>query len=232
MDSIKKDEILEEYKVIKAEILALSSKRIQKLSVTWVGVAGLISAASISKTPEIAALAIIFVISSWDDDLSQLLNIMRLGKYIETFIEPRLESLNWENVIKCIERDELPSIDKSKFDIKSQEKSSIFLYFEKYLNNSPKLKWSMRSSYGVATLITFLGSWALFLSFTPDNYLRWLIFIGQQYLALYFMNGVYIRNCNLKVNKHIIREQFTKLAEERFGIIQKNSNKTHNESVL
>lgn len=87
---------LEEYRALRAEIVALMTRQGQHLTLGWTGAAALISVAALSKHPEVAALSVLFVAASWYDYLKMSAGIARLGEYIEVCVEPFVSGLFWE----------------------------------------------------------------------------------------------------------------------------------------
>lgn len=92
------DQQLEEYKALRAEILALHSRRVQRLAVAWAGISALIGAGAVSSTPELGWLALTLAASAWVDDLHNSDSMMRVATYIEVYLESSLPGLNWETV--------------------------------------------------------------------------------------------------------------------------------------
>ena len=93
---------LEEYRALRAEIVALMTRQGQHMNLAWTGAIALVSVASLTKLPEVAALSVLFIAASWYDYLGMSAAIARLGEYIETCIEPHVPGLSWETSARQI----------------------------------------------------------------------------------------------------------------------------------
>ena len=89
---------LEEYKALRAEVIALFARQETRLTVAWAGVAGLLGIAAISRLPELGCLALALVASAWRDHQELGDGVLRLGAYIEVVLEPTIPGLRWQTV--------------------------------------------------------------------------------------------------------------------------------------
>jgi hypothetical protein len=93
---------LEEYRALRAEIVALMTRQGQHMNLAWTGAIALVTVASLTKLPEVAALSVLFIAASWYDYLGMSAAIVRLGEYIATCIEPNVPGLFWETSARQI----------------------------------------------------------------------------------------------------------------------------------
>ncbi len=177
-----------EYNALRNEVLAITNRRVQRLSVTWTALAALITASSISKTPEIASLSLLFVASAWADELSLLLQTSRIGRYIEFFIEPYVDGLSWERM--TTHRSPAPR------------------------SMSKRIKLTMFSNYGVASIVAIIASIALAFKYLPTEIERQVIFIFVSILGISLLYRSIKKGCFIEEHKSKSTPFFKKLASE------------------
>jgi hypothetical protein len=140
---------LEEFKALRAEILASFARQETRLSLAWAGVAALVGVAAVSRVPELACLALALVASAWRDALRLDDGVQRIAAYIEVVLEPDLPGLNWETSLGVVRaRDQ-------------QQRSA--------------LRWlwgSATSTYGIFAVICIISTAILFAVYPPSGRLR------------------------------------------------------------
>lgn len=152
---------LEEYKALRAEIVALGSRQEARLSIASAGVAALLGLAALSRTPELACLALVLIASAWRDYLVLTDSVCRIGAYIEVVLEPALPGLGWEGVLS------------GAYNRDRQVKS----------------RWSnlvrtAASSYGLFAVICAVSVVLLFGIYPPPGIFRQILAAGLVLLAL------------------------------------------------
>lgn len=90
---------LEEYKTMRAEVIALTARQGQQQAVTSGFSLALLTASWVSGQPELAILSVLFVVVAWRDALRLSTALYRLGEYISVAIEPYVPGLGWEGCV-------------------------------------------------------------------------------------------------------------------------------------
>ena len=93
---------LEEFRALRAEIVATMTRQGQHMNLAWTGAIALITVGSLAKIPEVASLSVLFIAASWHDYLRLSAAMVRLGAYIEICIEPKVPGLFWESTVHKI----------------------------------------------------------------------------------------------------------------------------------
>jgi len=94
-----KTAIMEEYKALREEILAIYVRRTTLLSVATTLFAGLQTAAMLAMAPELSVLGTLILVAFWSDDVRVLSANAKIGAYIRWVIEPRVAGLQWESIL-------------------------------------------------------------------------------------------------------------------------------------
>ncbi|WP_394128652.1 hypothetical protein [Vibrio hepatarius] len=186
------DGTLEEYKALRDEIVSMTNRRIQRLTITWTALAAMITASALTKTPEIAALALVFVSSAWKEELSIIRQICGVGGYIEKCIEPHFDGLNWETITSI----RMGGPDKRPF--------------------GRRLWLTIKSNYGIAGAISLLTTLSLVLQYWDSLSQIRLFFLAVIFvLGCSFLIEQILAGCNLENSKLRAREQFKKHVKQR-----------------
>ncbi|GAH33187.1 unnamed protein product [marine sediment metagenome] len=81
---------IEEYKTLREEILGQRDRRSSRLSIVWAGMSVLLTVAALTKIPELGVIAVLLVCTGWMDENRWFRNIIRIGTYISTMLEPKI----------------------------------------------------------------------------------------------------------------------------------------------
>jgi hypothetical protein len=90
---------IEEYKTLRAEILAHFDRRSSRLAVVWASISALLAAATVASVPELCCIALLLTNSGWLDELRWYDSMIRIATYIRVIIEPQVEGLQWETLL-------------------------------------------------------------------------------------------------------------------------------------
>jgi hypothetical protein len=178
-----------EYQALRGEITALINRRTQRLTVAWGGVAALIAAGAVGKMPELSCLALLLVASAWRDELNQLNGIIKIGSYIECFIEKQTPGLAWESAIYSLE-----SVTP--------------------LSTRERLSRTLLSNYGVFAVVCALAAVVLFLACPPSTPIRWTLSAIIVLFALFFIFMSVRQGYNISTRSTYWRVRFLGLAED------------------
>lgn len=138
---VARDEILEEYRTLRTESIALQDRQSQNANLAWTGTIALIGTAAVAKVPERAILSIAFIATMWLGHLHLSAGIRRIGAYIESQIEPKLEGLHWERTWRKQYRE-------------TNASRSLF----------KRLRIAISSNYGMFSIVALASSVAFLLS--------------------------------------------------------------------
>lgn len=225
--------VLAEYEALRNEIVAVTGRRSQRLTITYTVMGALFSASHIVEIPEIAHLALLMIGVAWADDHRQRESIARIGFYIRYFIESKNPGLGWQRVLgevyKLEARDNLAANQKKKTkpgwfsrsrktarpnQTKSQKKSK---------STFRRVKNTLLSSYGSAALVALLFSIKLIanegLAFSYDRLYGALIFL----LALW--------SCAIAFSRGMKISDFSATNKARFAEVADTLSTTVGDSV-
>ena len=86
---------LEEYRTLRAAILASFTRQDSRLALAWTGVPALLGVAAVAKIPELGFLGFGVVVAACRDHQAIVRGVQRISAYIEIVIEPALPELRW-----------------------------------------------------------------------------------------------------------------------------------------
>jgi len=176
---------LEEYKALRAEILALVARQGARLTVAWAGMGALLGVAAVSKIPELGCLALVLVASAWRDHLFLSEGIHRLGAYIAVVLEPAIPGLQWEAALA------------NSYERMSKSRSKC-----------QRIWIAATSTYGVFAIICALSTTLLFGLYPPANGLRWAMGISLAIFAIVIVALAIRQALRIPEKRQYWREQF------------------------
>jgi hypothetical protein len=179
---------IEEYKTLRAEILAHFDRRSSRLAVVWASISALLAAATVANVPELCCIALLLTNSGWVDELRWYDSMIRIASYIRIIIEPQIEGLQWETLLAFA----LGRLSKKRFGL-------IYMVFTTY------------SLFAIACMAVGV---ILLLVLGPIAMIRQILFFGLLAAGTLFT----LRNMREAVNQpqrwQVWGETFMKISEQ------------------
>jgi len=132
---------ISEYQALRAEILAIYSRKNNRLSIVWASISALIASSAVTKIPELICIAIFICCAGWNDEIKWYKDMMKIGTYIKCILEPQLPGLNLQKASR-----------NSDFLNKTNSSSNLIL-----------------NSYLITTLVVLITSCLLGFEFYPED---------------------------------------------------------------
>jgi len=153
---------IEEYKTLRAEILAQMDRRSTRLTVVWASISALLAAGLVAQIPELGCVALLLVCTGWMDENRWFSNVIRIGTYISVILEPRIPGLRWETIQN--------QIDQSK-----AKKRPVKRLFSLAL-----------STYGMFVIVSITIALILYIEFEPSILARKVVFFTLLLIGLIY----------------------------------------------
>lgn len=124
--------LLAEYNSLKAEIITITNRNTQVMSLTSAGIIIATGVAFSQKEPLINLCSVALSYWAWSEQIAMRSSYARIGAYIHSFLEPRL-NLIWEGVVIDLEDQSITEINIKNSVLRvfkaAQEKYSLAMIF-------------------------------------------------------------------------------------------------------